>query len=256
MSQLCDIQKAFYAAIFRNDSRLFSQITARKGLAGDARLSIYRSSVLGIQTDALAAVYPVIQRLVGEPFFKTIGRDYLRKYPSPSGDLHALGAQMAAFLTELDAVAPLPYLADVARLEWAWHRVFHAANDTDIDLQALANISEEDQASIIFSLRKGAQLLESDYPVHRIWEVNQEEYTGDETVDLAEGGISLIIWRNGFELRIDVLEKAESQLLHAIAKGLTLETLTEQMKDSSHPVEQILPTCVAKGWVSGFSQGL
>jgi len=253
MPPLRDIQDAFHAAIFQNDKRLCSQITERNGLAGDARINIYRSSVLGIQTDALAAVYPVIQRLIGEPFFRTMGRDYLQEHPSPSGDLHELGAQMAEFLTKLTTVSELPYLADVARLEWAWHRVFHAANDSDMDLQALASIPAEDQAAIIFSLRKGAHLLESNYPVHRIWEVNQEEYTGDEAVSLAEGGISLIIWRNGFELRIDPLTKEESQFLHAIDKALPLELLTERMKDSPRPVEQILPDCVAKGWVSRFS---
>jgi hypothetical protein len=253
MPPLRDIQEAFHASIFQNDTRLNNQITERNGLSGGTRLNIYRSSVLGIQTDALAAVYPVIQRLVGEPFFRTIGRDYLRKHPSPSGDLHQLGAQMSGFLAMLTAVSELPYLADVARLEWAWHRVFHAANDTDLDLQALANIPAEEQAGINFSLRNGAHLLESDYPVHRIWEVNQKEYTDDETIDLAEGGVHLLIWRNGFELRIDPLEKAESHFLHGIKEGLPLELLAERMKDSPLPVEQLLPNCVAKGWVSGFS---
>ncbi len=253
MPPLRDIQEAFHAAIFQNDTRLSNQITERNGLSGGTRLNIYRSSVLGIQTDALAAVYPVIQRLVGEPFFRTIGRDYLRKHPSPSGDLHELGAQMPGFLATLSAVSELPYLTDVARLEWAWHRVFHAANDTDMDLQALANIPTEEQAGINFALRNGAHLLESDYPIHRIWEVNQEGYTADETIDLAEGCVHLIIWRNGFELRIDPLEKAESQFLHAIKEGLPLELLAERMKDSPQPVEQLLPNCVAKGWVSGFS---
>jgi len=253
MPPLRDIQEAFHAAIFQNDTRLNNQITERNGLSGETRLNIYRSSVLGIQTDALAAVYPVIQQLVGEPFFRTIGRDYLRKHPSPSGDLHELGAQMPGFLARLAAVSELPYLADVAHLEWAWHRVFHAANDTDMDLQALANIPADEQAEIIFSLRNGARLLESDYPVHRIWEVNQKEYANNETIDLAEGGVHLLIWRNGFELRIDPLEEAESQFLHGIKEGLPLELLAERMKDSPQSVEQLLPDCVAKGWVSGFS---
>ncbi len=253
MPPLRDIQEAFHAAIFQNDTRLNNQITERNGLSGETRLNIYRSSILGIQTDALAAVYPVIQRLVGEQFFRAVGRDYLRKHPSPSGDLHELGAQMPGFLARLAAVSELPYLSDVARLEWAWHRVFHAANDTNLDLQALANIPADEQAEINFSLRNGARLLESDYPVHRIWEINQEEYTDNETVDLAEGGVHLLIWRNGFELRIDPLEEAESQLLHGIKEGLPLKLLAERMKDSPQPIEQLLPGCVAKGWVSGFS---
>ncbi len=253
MPPLRDIQAAFHAAIFHSDTNLSGQIIDRKGLAGDARIHIYRSSVLGIQTDALAAVYPVIQRLVGKPFFKTIGRDYLREYPSPCGDLHELGAQMPEFLARLAVASELPYLADVANLEWAWHRVFHAANDVDMDLQALASIPAERQTEIVFSLRKGAHLLESDYPIHRIWETNQEDYTGDETVNLEEGGIRLMVWRNGFELRIDPLNKEESQFLYAIAEGLPLESLTERMKDSRYPIEQLLPSCVAKGWVSGFS---
>jgi hypothetical protein len=253
MPPLNDIQRAFHAAIFHNATDLAKEITKRHGLSGDTRIHIYRSSVLGIQTDALAAVYPVIQRLVGEKFFKTLGRDYLSKHPSPSGDLHDLGAEMPEFLSTLPAVSELPYLKDVARLEWAWHRVFHAADDTNLDLQSLADISADNQESIVFSLRKGARLLESDYPIHRIWEVNQEDYSKDRTVNLDEGDIKLIVWRQNFELRIDPLHAAESQLLHAIKKGLPLEALIKRMNNSPLPFEQLLPNCVAKGWISGFN---
>jgi hypothetical protein len=253
MPPLNNIQHAFHAAIFHNATSLTQEIIERNGLTPDARIHIYRSSVIGIQTDALAAVYPVIQRLVGEKFFKTLGRDYLSKYPSPSGDLHDLGAEMPEFLSILPAVSELPYLKDVARLEWAWHRVFHAADDTDLDLQSLADISADNQGNIVFSLRKGARLLESDYPIHRIWEVNQEGYSGDETVNLDEGDIKLIVWRQGFELHIEPLDAAESQLLHAIKKRLPLEALIKRMNNAPLPFEKLLPSCVAKGWISEFT---
>jgi hypothetical protein len=39
------------------------------------------------------------------------------------------------------------------------------------------------------------RLLQSPYPVHRIWQVNQPEWQGDDAVSLNEGGVNLLIHR-------------------------------------------------------------
>jgi hypothetical protein len=74
-----------------------------------------------------------------------------------------------------------------------------------------------------------------------------------ETVNLDEGDIKLIVWRQGFELHIEPLDAAESQLLHAIKKRLPLEALIKRMNNAPLPFEKLLPSCVAKGWISEFT---
>ncbi len=252
MQPLHEIQQAFFHAVYDNDFSLAPQIKTAKGLDGKSRLKVYQSSILGIQTDALAAVYPVLKKLVGEDFFLAMGKACLRKHFSPSGDLHNLGGEMAEFLQDFAPVKDLPYLPDVARLEWAWHRLFHAADEEDLDIARLAEIPAEAHGALVFCLRDGARLLESDYPVHRIWQVNQDDYTGDGTVDLDEGGVRLLVTRKGYEIEMHVLDESQWQFLQLIAQGLTLGEISEE--HPGLPLTELLPQCVASGWLNKFEK--
>jgi len=250
MQPLHELQQAFFRAVYENEFVLSEQIKDTKNLNGESRIKVYQSSILGIQTDALAAVYPVIKKLVGDEFFLAMGKAYLRKYFSPSGDLHNLGGQMADFLQDFEPAKTLPYLPDVARLEWVWHRIFHAADEDNLDFDELAKIPAEQHGVLQFYLRDGARLLASPYPVHRIWQLNQDEYTGEESIDLDEGGVLLLITRNGYEIEIHQLNDDEWKFLQLIQLGVSLTVITEKIPEL--PLDELLPKCVAKGWITRF----
>jgi hypothetical protein len=77
-----------------------------------------------------------------------------------------------------------------------------------------------------FSLHPACRLLASPYPVQRIWRANQEG-AAEETIDLCEGGMNLLIARPvlstvegpqyGVELRL--LNTGESVMLSEFAAG-------------------------------------
>lgn len=253
MQPLHDIQQAFFRAVYKNEFSLSEQIKDAKNLNGESRLKVYQSSILGIQTDALAAVYPVIKKLVGDEFFLAMGKAYLRKYFSPSGDLHNLGGQMADFLQDFEPAKSLSYLPDVAKLEWVWHRIFHAADEDILDFNELAKIPAEQHGALQFYLRGGARLMASSYPVHRIWNVNQDDYTGEESIDLSEGGVQLLITRNGYEIEIHQLNDDEWKFLQLVQLGVSLSGITEKVPEL--PLGELLPQCVAKGWINRFEIG-
>ena len=100
------------------------------------------------------------------------------------------------FSPALSLRAQLAYLPDVARLEWAWHRAFHAADRAPLALERLAAVPPERYGQVRFRLHPSAQFIASDYPLLRIWEVNQPAYAGEA----ATGGS--LIWlddeRRGF----------------------------------------------------------
>jgi hypothetical protein len=65
--------------------------------------------------------------------------------------------------------------------------------------------------------------MHSDYPVHRIWQVNQEHYRGDDAVNLDEGEAWLLITRPRLEVVIETLDRAEWEFLHALREARPLE---------------------------------
>jgi len=219
---LREVQFAFAEAVFHGTETPLGQQIRANGLSGARRLQIYRNNVFTSLTSALQAVYPVVERLVGEGFFRYAAHEYIRCHPSASGNLHDFGATFAEFLASFEAATTLPYLPDVARLEWYWHEVFHAAGHASLDLAVLATLSPEQYPQVRFLLHPASRLVASDYPVLRIWQVNQNDYAGDQRVDLAEGGVRVLVIRQSLEVQMQPLGAGEYALLRALAAGEAL----------------------------------
>ncbi|MEK7711434.1 MAG: DNA-binding domain-containing protein, partial [Pseudomonadota bacterium] len=124
---LRDLQTDFAAAVFDERPEMSARVRAGRFPAAQ-HLQVYRNNVVESLTGALCAVYPVVEKLVGDGFFRYAVHEYLRAHRPRSGNLHDFGDAFASFLSGFAPAAELPYLPDVARLEWAWHQAFHAAD--------------------------------------------------------------------------------------------------------------------------------
>ena len=196
MPSLPELQRAFADGVLADDAAIVQHLRAGR-FPAERHLQVYRNNVFESLTGAFKAVYPAVERLVGTGFFAYAVDGYIRRHPPASGNLHDFGEDFAGFLAGFEPARALAYLPDVARLEWAWHRAFHAADGGPLALAALAAVAPEHYGELRFRLHPSAQLLASDYPILRIWQVNQPDHAGDATVDLAEGGGRLLGVRRG-----------------------------------------------------------
>lgn len=218
---LRDRQRALAAAIFDDDEAVTAHVLPGRFAAAE-HVRIYRHSVLGTLTTVLGSVYPVVEKLVGAGFFGYAVNEYLRAHRPASGNLHDFGETFAGFLADFPPAATLPYLADVARLEWAWHRAWHAADPGRFDPGTLASIPADDLPELRFALAPGACLLASPYPIVRIFEANQPEYTGDQSVDLDSGGVTALIIRRDLAVTVEPLAPGDAALLAVLQGRQTL----------------------------------
>ena len=82
------------------------------------RLRIYHNHTLTSLATALGDNFPVVRRLVGEDFFRAMARRFVVAQPPRDPCLSAYGVDFADFLERFEPARALPYLPDVARLEW------------------------------------------------------------------------------------------------------------------------------------------
>lgn len=206
---LAGIQQEFLAAL------LGDAPAANPGMA------IHRGNALAVRRDALAAAHPVVQRLVGDAFFAEAATQFARAHPSTSGDLHAYGGPaFAEFLSRYVPAGGLPYLPDVARLEWAVHECQHAADGAPLDHAALAALPGEALSALKLRLHPAARLVESDHPILAIWEANQGARDG--TVERKSGPDRVLVRREGLDAVPVLADDAAWALLTAFAGDLTL----------------------------------
>jgi hypothetical protein len=93
------------------------------------RFAVYRNNVVVSLIDALADTYPVVQQLVGEEFFRAMAREFALDHPPASPVMAYYGEGFAEFVAGFPPAAALSYLADVARLEYFYVQVYHAADE-------------------------------------------------------------------------------------------------------------------------------
>lgn len=203
MMSLREIQRDFAAAIRDPGAAASFATRVDSGdLAPTRRLQLYRNNHYENLTEALAAVYPVVVRLVGEPFFRQTARAYVASHPSRRGDIHCYGDGFGDFLDGLPQAADYPYLGDVARVEWAYHSVFHTERRPPFDPQTLLTLDQGDYPRLRLEIQPAARLVASDYPVRHIWETNQEGWEGEQGVRLDAGGDCLLITRGTTDWRL------------------------------------------------------
>jgi hypothetical protein len=228
MSQLDRLQRSFATAL----AHAGEAAGIAPLFAGDAarvleRLAVYRGNVIGASTNALANAYAIVAKIVGAEFFAGMAREYLRRHPSTSGDLNTLGGHFADFVAEFPHVQDLPYLPDVARMEWLAHLAYYASDDAPLDLGRLAAIPPESHGSMRLVLAAGSALLESPWPLARIWEVHQDDFAGEFAVDLASGPDRILVHRPRFRVHVEALTPGAFAFLQRAHAGAPLAASLE-----------------------------
>ena len=175
MSSLMDAQADFAAALLSTATPVPDSIRGALRGRAERRFAVYRNNVAASLIEALAGRFPVVQRLVGEEFFRAMAHDYVVQNPPRSPLLFQYGESFAQFIDGFAPAAPIPYLADVARLEYLRGLAYHAADAEPLPTAAFAALDGGRLAAFKVRLHPSVFVLASDYPVVTIWEANQAD---------------------------------------------------------------------------------
>ena len=244
---LRELQSQLKAAILDGNLEAVASFVRADRLAAVDRLRIYHHHTHSSLATALADNFPVTCRLVGQKFFDAAARRYVAECPPGEPCLSAYGATFPDFLARFEPAQTLPYLPDVARLEWLRIEVTHAPSQAPLDLRALAALPPETQHGLTLALLPGVRLLTSPYPVDRIWLANQEADV--PAVDLNDGGCRLIVAGNAEGCRFDRLEAGAFEFFAGAARNETLAQAAENAAaaDTAFDLVQALALHRARG---------
>ena len=224
MSSLHELQQRFAEAVFAGPG-VASSFVAGAPAAAEDRIAIYRRTIFANYRKALAATYPVVKRLVGQPSFVDAVDAFVRAHPSIGGDLNVYGDRFGDFLAAYPPATELAYLADVARLEWAIDEAHRAPDSPRVPESVLAAFSIAAPArlpALRLHLDASCRLLASPFPILRIWQTNQEGYIGDDHVSLGEGGDLLLVRRDPHGISLERVPAGDHAWLAALGEGETL----------------------------------
>ncbi|MBM3487112.1 MAG: DUF2063 domain-containing protein [Alphaproteobacteria bacterium] len=154
---IADIQAAFADRILGRRRGVPGALDA----ASARRFDIHRNNVYASLVEALRTRFPVVERLVGPSFFPAMAASFIDDHPPRSPVLIEYGALMPTFIATFSPAADIPYLADVARLEWLRHAAYHAAEAEPLDPATLADLPESAVGGLRLALHLATRVFAS-----------------------------------------------------------------------------------------------
>lgn len=201
-------------AVVRGDDRL--------GAA--ERVGIYASMYFFRLLDCLTEDFPALHAVVGHQRFHELARDYLTAHPSEHFSVRMLGRHLGEFLEGHALSAGRPWLADLARFEWALLEAFDAPDAPPIGRDRLGSVRAEDWAGLRFTLTPSLRVLEARAPVQEVWSAAA---AGREPPSLAGAATALRVWREGLRVFHRTIDEVELAALRAVGRGETFAGLCE-----------------------------
>lgn len=144
-------------------------LTDGMGRPAGQRYAVYRNNIAVSLRDALETGFPAVAKLIGPENFSRAAGIYLRSQPPTTPLMMHYGASFPAFLEGIDALRPIGYLGDVARLDYAMRLSYHAADAPVFDAARLTGVSEDKLMQARFVLAPATQVLRSNWPVYAIY---------------------------------------------------------------------------------------
>ena len=232
MPRLCELQQAFAEAIVEGKYHATTAAMAADGLALRS-VALYRRLIRNNYVQVLKITYPVLHRFVGDCYFGVLARGYLTRYPSTSGDLFLYGRHLPALLQRIEAP---PFLVELARLEWACHEVYQAADSSPLSPDRLQAMVSADPSRVTVQFHQTARFLSFPVPVHRVWQALQPDASPDDVVDLPlpEEQTSVIVTRRDGKVQVTPLAWLDYRLAEALSHGADVASI-EQMALAFEP---------------------
>lgn len=167
------LQRGFAAAVIDPSSAVPEDISACHGEGAARRFNIYRNNVAVGLLDALAARFPVTQQIVGETFFRQMARCFVAAHPPASPLMMFYGDSFPDFIASFEAGRDIAYLIDVARLEAARTRAYHAQDATPLAPAVLQSVAADDLGHMRFLLHPSVEIVSSPHPIVTILAMNE-----------------------------------------------------------------------------------
>ncbi|MGX1325235.1 hypothetical protein AB7M17_008688 [Bradyrhizobium sp. USDA 377] len=148
-------------------------VTGPNGKPAGKRYDVYRNNVTVSLIDALAAIYPAVQRITGPDFFRAMARTHIRCTPPTSPLLFEYGRDFPGFIEAYKHARPFPWLADVARIERAWLDAYHAADAAPLSPVRLSAVAPDRLADLVFTPHPATRIVRSQFSAATIFAANR-----------------------------------------------------------------------------------
>lgn len=186
-----------FAAALAGDSAALEPwwTDAERGAAG---LSVYRNTVAKGCADAIAGLYPTVERIVGPDWMREAARRFAAEHPPTRASLVDYGDAFPKWLEDFPPAVDLPYLVGLARLDRLWTEAHISADAAGIDPGDLAALAPEHLAAARPVLHPSLRFMAFEDGLPGLWSELRRAETAPAVLALSpEPGAILLVRPDG-----------------------------------------------------------
>ena len=255
MPSLRELQRSFAAAMHGRAEGIVPAIDGG-AIGASARIGIYRNAIAATRLRTLSDAFPAVVALVGAAFFERLAYRYSDLQPSRSGDLCAYGAQFPQFIDESpEAIGPVPYLGDVARLEWLRQEAALAADSDPVPDPRPLLAAAADPRRLRATLHPSLRSIRSAFPVFAIRRWCDAPAAPAPRLD--DGPECGLIWRSDGEVAESAIHPASVAFVETLREGGTFADAAAagESQDGGFNLIECLRGLLDRGLIVDLTQG-
>lgn len=212
-------QAAFVGALLDPELPPPKGVEASHGFPPERRFAVYRNNVCVGLVDALAERFPICVQLVGDEFFRAMAQCYVHGCLPRTPMLFEYGDEFATFVSDFEPARELPYLPDVARLEYAVGAAYHAADAAPLPLDLIRALPLDRLESATAALHPSTHVIASKHPIVSIWRWHMSDEK-TRPLELDRGEEALVV-RPELAISVSTLPAGGSAFVKALRSGGT-----------------------------------
>lgn len=196
------------------------------GTPASRRFNVYRNNVIVSLIDALGDGFPVVRKLVGDAFFRAMARGFAVTNLPSTPLIFRYGDRFPTYIDNYPTSGMVPYLGDVARLEWARREALHAADAQPCSMDRISDCRDDLLSSLRFEFLPSVRIVQSDFPVLTIWQVNSDSTPSSDRIRMEREDV--LLGRPEMDVAMRRLRPGEYCFLEPLLAGETLGTAAER----------------------------
>jgi hypothetical protein len=226
---LAEQQRAMAARILgHEEGALEAWLVVPEGVDIATRLAVYTQGYPARIAESLREAFPATAHILGDGSFASLTERYLAQVPAAQRNLNYVGSALPELLKSDPLADELPFLPDLARLEWAVTQCFHGDPADPLDTSQCATWSMDDWASARIGFQPHMDLVCSAWPLSDLREARHTDRP-DIDVDLVDRSDHVLVYRDGFEVVEESVDETEATAIQQLRAGGDLGEVTASL---------------------------
>jgi hypothetical protein len=228
MDGLESIENDFQSFMLTGSAGIEKRVVGTQRVPIATRLAIYGNAYRSRLIEALQEHYPALLTLIGEEAFSALGCAYVQAHDSSYASIRFYGGALGELLANTPEYASQPWLAELARFEWAMNDVFDAADAASIEVHALGQIAPENWAQLGFDVHPAVRRLDLMWNAPALWRALTNAHPHPAPRAQAQP-VAWLLWRRDLQIFFRPLPALEAAALDAVRQGRSFGGVCEEL---------------------------